>query len=130
MSRRPGNSHAGSPPALAFGLGLSAAATTGLVWGLNAAPSVGWLASITVVTLAVFGVDKWAARSNRRRVSEFDLLMLVLLGGTLGALVAMPLFRHKTLKTSFRWRFWAVIVLQALLVVGWLLLWESLGRSR
>jgi uncharacterized membrane protein YsdA (DUF1294 family) len=90
-----------------------------MAWGLHAAISVAWLSSITVVTLLVFAFDKWAAIRNRRRVSESDLLLLVLCGGTVGALVAMPVFRHKTLKAAFRWRFWGVVALQILVLLGW-----------
>ncbi|MCB1128737.1 MAG: DUF1294 domain-containing protein [Verrucomicrobiae bacterium] len=77
------------------------------------------MVSTTVVTFLVFGFDKWAAGENRRRVSEFNLLMLVLLGGSIGAFMAMPVFRHKTLKTSFRRRFWGVVALQVLLFGAW-----------
>lgn len=119
MSRRPESSRRGSPPALAVALWISGGATAGLIGGLRALPVLAWLLSINAVTLLVFGWDKWAARANRRRVAEWDLLMLVLLGGTIGALVAMPLFRHKTLKTAFRRRFWLVLILQGILVLAW-----------
>ncbi|MCP5516140.1 MAG: DUF1294 domain-containing protein [Verrucomicrobiales bacterium] len=119
----------GGPPALRVALATSSAVTAWLIWGLHALPWLAWLLSITAVTLLVFGWDKWAARANRRRVAEFDLLMLVLVGGTVGALVAMPLFRHKTIKTAFRRRFWLVIMLQALLLSAWLLRGRFLPQS-
>ena len=53
----------------------------------------------------VFGLDKGRARAGKWRVSERTLLLLSLAGGSLGALSAMLLFRHKTRKAEVRgWR--------------------------
>ena len=49
-----------------------------------------------LITFAVFGLDKSRARWNRFRIRERTLLLLSLLGGSLGALVGMHFFRHKT----------------------------------
>ncbi len=58
------------------------------------------------VTFLVFGADKWMAGHARgRRVPERTLLLLSALGGWPGGWAAMRVFRHKTLKGSFRVRF-------------------------
>lgn len=121
MSRRPATLKPGSPQALPLAFAASAAATAGLVRGLNAAPSVAWLISLTAFTLLAFAYDKQAAKANGRRVAEFDFLILTLLGGTAGAALGMALFRHKTVKTSFRSRFWSVVAFQILLLAAWFL---------
>jgi uncharacterized membrane protein YsdA (DUF1294 family) len=77
-----------------------------------------WLASINVVTFAFYGHDKLQARSNGRRVPEVVLHGLVLLGGTLGAYLGMRLFRHKTIKGTFRIVFWLIAALQVALVIA------------
>ena len=46
-------------------------------------------------------VDKWKARKNRWRVRESTLLLIAALGGSVGSLLGMYLFRHKTLHLKF-----------------------------
>jgi uncharacterized membrane protein YsdA (DUF1294 family) len=77
-----------------------------------------WLLAVNLTTFAYYGYDKARARSSRSRVPEVMLHGLVLLGGTLGGYLAMRLFRHKTIKPSFRLMFWFIVVLQAALAVA------------
>ena len=46
-------------------------------------------------------VDKWKARKNRWRVRESTLLLIAALGGSVGSLLGMYLFRHKTRHLKF-----------------------------
>jgi uncharacterized membrane protein YsdA (DUF1294 family) len=71
-----------------------------------------WLVAVTVVTVAAYGYDKSIAGSGWMRVPEAILLALAFLGGTLGAIAGMQVFRHKTVKASFRQRFWWVVLAQ------------------
>ena len=75
-----------------------------------------WL-GINVWTFCVFGIDKYFARSGKRRVPESRLWCLVWLGGSLGAWVAMWVFRHKTQHKKFIYGVPSVWLFQ-LLVVG------------
>jgi uncharacterized membrane protein YsdA (DUF1294 family) len=104
-------------PALFLGsLGLVA-----LVGGLPLwVPSLYLLASLAAFGL--YGLDKWAARTDRWRTAESTLHLLALLGGWPGALIAQQAFRHKTRKASFRVVFWATVALNcvALAVLLWL----------
>ncbi|MDQ8141659.1 DUF1294 domain-containing protein [Chryseobacterium sp. CFS15] len=68
-----------------------------------------------ILTFIVFGVDKWYAKKNKRRVSELFLLSLTFLGGTLGALLAMMIFRHKISKKSFILKLLIVIFVQLII---------------
>lgn len=63
----------------------------------------------SLVTFAAYGIDKSAARRGAGRISEQTLLILGLVGGWPGALVAQQLFRHKTRKRSFRRVFWTTV---------------------
>jgi len=58
-------------------------------------------AVMSAVTFVAYGLDKSYARRGKRRIGETTLHLLALLGGWPGALLAMPLFRHKRRKTSF-----------------------------
>lgn len=62
-----------------------------------------YLGAASMVTLVTFGIDKWLAATGRRRVPEAVLLGLSLVGGTVGGLIGMALFRHKIRSTQFAW---------------------------
>ena len=57
---------------------------------------------INLWVFMLFWLDKRAAEQGNRRVSERFLLTLSILGGSIGALLASQLFRHKTKKQPFR----------------------------
>jgi len=71
---------------------------------------------IAVLTFIMFALDKRAALNERQRVPENTLHLLSLSGGWPGALLARPLFRHKTRKQPFRTIFWLVVVINIVLV--------------
>lgn len=60
-----------------------------------------YLIIINLITFIVFGVDKRAAIKKRSRIRVSTLLTLSFVGGSLGGLIAMYLFRHKTKKLQF-----------------------------
>ncbi len=76
-----------------------------------------YLLAVNVLTFIVYGVDKWKARSGRWRVPEATLMGLAALGGSVGAWLAMQLFRHKTQKKKFRYGVPILFVLQVAAVV-------------
>jgi uncharacterized membrane protein YsdA (DUF1294 family) len=76
-----------------------------------------WLLAVNGITFAYYGFDKSRARQAGRRVPEAVLHGLALLGGSLGAYAGMRLFRHKTVKGSFRVVFWLIVAVQVVLVV-------------
>ena len=80
----------------------------------------GYLALINIVLLVLFGRDKAAARKGTRRTPETTLLGLAVIGGSLGGLLGMLLFRHKTLKPAFRIGLPLILIVQ-LLLAGYLL---------
>lgn len=57
--------------------------------------------SVNILLLIFMGYDKLCARLDRRRIKESTLLMLSLLGGGLGGIAGMLLFRHKIRKHYF-----------------------------
>ena len=76
-----------------------------------------YLLFINVLTLCVYGLDKFRARRGAWRVRESTLHLLALAGGTLGALAGQLIFRHKTRDRRFRLVFGMIVVLQAVLVI-------------
>ena len=57
---------------------------------------------INVCTLILYGIDKFLAKAEWKRVPERWLHTLSLIGGFAGAWVGMKLFNHKTSKPKFR----------------------------
>ena len=78
-----------------------------------------WLAAVNLVTFAVYGIDKAKAKRGAWRVPEKTLFLLPLLGGSLGALLGMKVFRHKTKHWCFVWGIQLILVAQIALAV-WL----------
>lgn len=70
---------------------------------------------LNVVTFCLFWWDKDAARNGGWRVSEASLLQFALLGGSLGAVAAQRLLRHKTRKEPFRTYLMSILILHAVL---------------
>ena len=60
-----------------------------------------YLAVVNILTIIVFSVDKMNAKSNRQRVRIVTLLGLAFIGGSVGALIGMYGFHHKTKKAYF-----------------------------
>ena len=71
-----------------------------------------YLEAVNLLALAAFGYDKHLARVHRERIPEAALMGLVAVGGGVGALAGMFLFRHKTRKRRFTVGVPVVIALQ------------------
>ncbi len=73
---------------------------------------IGYIIIINAVTFLAYGLDKAQANSHRWRTPEKTLWFLALIGGSIGALLAMNQFRHKTKKLSFQLPLIVIIALQ------------------
>lgn len=71
---------------------------------------------LNIVTFCVYGIDKLKATHGKWRVPETSLFVLAIIGGSVGALMAMTLFRHKTQKASFRYTIPAILIVHVLMV--------------
>ncbi len=69
------------------------------------------------MTFTVYGVDKAKARRGAWRVPEKTLFLLPLLGGSVGALLGMLVFRHKTKHWYFVWGIPLILLAQIALAV-------------
>jgi uncharacterized membrane protein YsdA (DUF1294 family) len=80
-----------------------------------------WVAGLylvaSVVCFIVYAADKSGAVSGRWRVSESTLLLLGVVGGWPGAIVAQQTLRHKTQKASFRLAFWGSVLVNLIAFV-------------
>ncbi|MDO9415879.1 DUF1294 domain-containing protein [Pararhizobium sp.] len=78
------------------------------------------LLTINITTFLAFRRDKQAARSGERRTPERQLLWLAVFGGSLGALAAQQILRHKTRKQPFRSILIGIALVHIALVAVWI----------
>jgi len=122
MPRRPSSDSA--PGFRVDAASACALAAFGLAWALVALVRgiPGWVDALYLGTsalcVAVYGIDKVAARRGGDRVPEAMLLSLGAIGGWPGAIVAQQVFRHKTVKRSFRTMFWLTVALNVAVFAG------------
>lgn len=63
---------------------------------------------LNLLSFVTFGIDKYLAIRKKRRLSENRLLLLTIVGGSVGSLAGQKLFNHKTSK--FKGVLWVVLV--------------------
>ena len=71
-----------------------------------------YLLAVNITAFALFGADKRKARRNAWRISEKALFLSAVLGGSLGAMIGMRVFHHKTKHWYFVFGIPAILVLQ------------------
>lgn len=62
---------------------------------------ISYVIIINVITLIMYGIDKWKAKHSKWRIPEATLLIMAGIGGSIGALSGMNLFHHKTMHKKF-----------------------------
>ena len=83
-----------------------------------------YLLIVNVAAFATYGADKRRAKQGRWRVPEKTLFLLAIVGGSVGALLGMRVFHHKTLHRSFRIGVPVILILQILVPVGLWVYWR------
>lgn len=76
-----------------------------------------YLLIVNVITFLMMGYDKHEAKKGNWRISEKTLFTLVIIGGSIGGIIGMFTFRHKTKKWYFRFGFPIILILQILVVI-------------
>ena len=74
------------------------------------------LIGINVLTFLIYGIDKWQAKRGHWRISEATLLMLAVIGGSIGAWLGMQVWHHKTLHKKFKYGLPLILLVQIALV--------------
>lgn len=75
-----------------------------------------FLVVINVVTFFTYGLDKWKARQGRWRIPETTLLLLAVIGGSIGALLGMNVWHHKTMHKKFKYGLPLILLFQIALI--------------
>ena len=78
--------------------------------------SLRYLLAVNTLTFLLYGIDKYKAKKARWRISEATLLMMAVIGGSIGAWAGMRLWHHKTMHKKFKYGIPLIILLQVALV--------------
>lgn len=76
-----------------------------------------YLAFINILAFVCFGIDKQKAIAHQWRISEKTLLGIAICGGSVGAILGMRFFRHKTQHAKFALGLPAILILQGIAAI-------------
>lgn len=79
-----------------------------------------YLIVINLIGLFIMYLDKKKAMYGRWRIPEKSLIIIALLGGSIGCMVGMKLFRHKTQKIKFVLGYPTILIAEAILIIYFL----------
>ena len=74
------------------------------------------LIGINVLTFVIYGIDKWKAKRAKWRIREAVLLGLAVFGGSIGALLGMQVWHHKTMHKKFKYGLPLILLAQIALI--------------
>lgn len=77
---------------------------------------VTFLLVINIVAFFAFGADKWKAKKGKWRIPESSLMLLALVGGSIGAWCGMRVWHHKTMHAKFRYGLPAIFIAQVIIL--------------
>ncbi len=75
-----------------------------------------YLIAINIVTFIVYGIDKVKAMKGKWRISEATLLLLAVIGGSIGAWLGMKTWHHKTMHKKFKYGLPLILLAQIALI--------------
>lgn len=77
-----------------------------------------YFAAMNLIGFALMGIDKYKARKRAFRIPEATLFLVAIIGGSIGSILGMYAFRHKTRHWYFVYGMPAIFILQLLLVIA------------
>ena len=83
-----------------------------------------YLVIINIIAFIVYGIDKLKAKRGKWRIPEVTLLLLAIIGGSIGAWCGVKVWHHKTLHKKFRYGIPLIIAIQIAMI--WYLLKDTL----
>lgn len=78
---------------------------------------IGYILIVNLVGFVIMGVDKKRAVRGAWRISERSLFLTAIIGGSLGCILGMQHFRHKTKHWYFKYGMPAILLIQILLIL-------------
>lgn len=90
---------------------------TGLIQYLTPINIIGYLLAINLMGLLIMYIDKRKAKKGSWRIPEKTLLIIALLGGSVGTICGMYWFRHKTKKIKFTVIFPTILITEIIFII-------------
>lgn len=78
-----------------------------------------YISVVNVITFIIYGIDKLKAKEHWWRISEFTLLLLAIVGGSVGAWFGMKFFHHKTFHKKFKYGVPVIFFLQVAAIIAY-----------
>ena len=78
---------------------------------------IGYVIIINVIGFLLMGIDKLKARRRGFRIPEATLFIIALIGGSIGSILGMYLFRHKTRHRTFTIGMPAILIVQIIFIL-------------
>ncbi|MBP9995815.1 MAG: DUF1294 domain-containing protein [Lachnospiraceae bacterium] len=78
----------------------------------------GYLLIVNIIGFALMGIDKKRAIKRAFRIPEATLFLIAIIGGTIGSILGMYVFRHKTRHVSFVYGMPAILFIQIAAIVA------------
>ena len=77
-----------------------------------------YFAAVNVISFLMMGIDKRKAIKRAFRIPESTLFVLAIIGGSIGSIIGMHLFRHKTRHWYFLYGMPVILALQIILILA------------
>ena len=75
-----------------------------------------YLIAINVITFLTYGIDKLKAKKGKWRIPESTLLLLAIIGGSIGAWLGIKVWHHKTLHKKFKYCIPLIVIAQIAII--------------
>ena len=78
---------------------------------------ISYIITVNIVGFALMGLDKWKAVRRNWRIPESTLFIIAIIGGSVGSIIGMYTFHHKTRRWLFAYGMPAILVVQIIIFI-------------
>ena len=72
---------------------------------------------INAIAFVIYGIDKLKAKKGKWRIPESTLLLLAIIGGSIGAWFGIKVWHHKTLHKKFKYGIPLIVIIQIVIAI-------------
>lgn len=76
--------------------------------------------AINFIGFALMGIDKYKAKKRAFRIPEATLFIVAIIGGSIGSILGMYTFRHKTRHRAFVYGMPFILIIQIALIIAFI----------
>ena len=79
-----------------------------------------YIGAVNLIGFALMGIDKYKAKKRGFRIPEATLFIVAIIGGSIGSILGMHIFRHKTRHWYFVYGMPFILAVQIIIVIAFL----------